>query len=216
MPSPTTPVPWQRLYNDIKIAAAGVTDAVMQQELFRCFKDFLDQTNIWTEEVPIVVLPNVYSYPFTLEGKGTPSRLMLLYNPALMRPEKFWVPGGGSMQVPGVLALGFAPSTSETWNAVVAKNIIDPVDDQNYPDIDDEDYWIVDKYRDALYYGTLARLQVQVSKPYTNMPGARTNMQMYIMQRSKARTDVVKANTYGGQRWSFPQGYATTSRKGWM
>jgi len=215
MPSPTTVVPWQRLYNDLKISIPGVTDAVMKQEMFRCAKDFFDQTNIWTEEVPFVVTPDATKYTVTPAGKGAPNRLLIVFDPAVYPQGTHWVQSGVGMGVPGVIQLTYAPSTSANWVAVYAKTPTDPVDAQGWPDIDTDDYWIVDKYRDAFYFGTLARLQMQPSKTYTNPKEAARNNQNYITQRGKARTDAIKANTYGGQRWMYPQSYATTARKGW-
>lgn len=215
MPIPSAPSPWVRLYADLKISIPGVTDAVLEQELFRCAKDFFDQTNIWVEDVPVAVTPNLLIYILTLAGKGAINRLLLVYDPAAASPDKRWVQGGIGMGYPGQITLRYAPSQAETWMATVAKTPVDPTDPQNYPDIDSSAYWIVDKYRDAFYYGTLARVQIQPSKTYSNPKMAGINMQQYIYQRGKARTDATKSNVYGGQRWMFPQDYATTTRKGW-
>jgi hypothetical protein len=210
--------PWDRLYADVKVALPGVTDAVYAQELFRCAKDFFDQTNIWQEIVPITGLPNTVTYPFTVAGKGTPNRLLMIYDPTLSaNPNDLrWIQNSVSMQTPGVIAVGYAPSAQVQWEAVIAKNIEDPVTTDNQPDVDTADWWIIDKYRDAFYYGTLARLQRQPTKPYSNPGLARDNMQQYITQRGKARTDTIKKNSFGAQAWIFPQNYATVARKGWV
>lgn len=207
--------PWSRLYSDVKIDIPAVTNAVFQQILFRVWKDFCDQTNIWTEEVPIAVAPPTLIYPFTLAHKGAPNRLILMYNPASQDPDKKWVQGNINMQVPGTIVISYAPSSAATWNAVIAKTPLDPTDSENYPDLESEDYWIVDKYREALYFGCLGRLQASASKPYTNPQLARINNQNYIAQRSKARGDVMKANVFGGQRWMYPQSFAVNMRRGW-
>jgi hypothetical protein len=199
----------------VKIDIPGVTNAVFQQVLFRVWKDFCDKTNIWTEDVPIDVVPDIFTYPFTLANKGAPNRLILLYDPATEDPNRKWVQGGISMQVAGVIQLSYAPSTATTWVATIAKTPFDPTDSENYPDLDPADYWIVDKYREALYFGTLARMQASPSKPYTNPTLAQANLRQYIAERSKARGDVMKANVFGGQRWMYPQSFATASRKGW-
>lgn len=213
MPAPTN-TPWTRLYSDVKISVPGMTDAVFRQELFRCVKDFMDQTNIWLETVPVDVVPDALVYDLSLAGFGMANRLQLVYDPAA-GPYKHWVQSGISMQAPGVIELVYAPSTATVWNAVVAKNIIDPVDAEKYPEIDPEWLWIIDKYRDAFFYGTLSRVESQPSKTYTNPTSAARNMLNYISQRGKARADAIAANTYGGQRWQFPQGYATIRRGGW-
>lgn len=208
--------PWDRLYSDVKISVPAVTDAVYAQELYRCVKDFVEMTNIWQETVPITGLPNTLSYPFTLAGKGTAYRLLIVYDPVISTNpnDRRWIQNSVGMQVPSTIVIGYAPSSSRQWEAIVSKSIND-VNDDNQPDIDDEDQWFIDRYRDALYYGTLARLQRQPAKPYTNAQLAKDNMQQYITQRGKARTDVMKQNTFGAQSWTFPQTFATVTRKGW-
>jgi len=214
MPTPTTP-PWDHFYNDIKIAIPGVTDAVMQQVAYQVIKDFCDKTNIWTEEVPIPVEPNLYVYPFTVADKGTPNRLILLYDPQLPGPDPRWVASATMMQVPSTITIGYAPSEATTWNAVVAKTPVDPPDASHFPDLGAGGIWIVDKYRDGLTFGVLGRLMALPAKPFSNPQLAKMNYQNYIAERSKARGDVIKANVFGGQRWIFPQGWATVQRGGW-
>lgn len=208
--------PWERLYSDVKIDVPGVTDAVFKQKLFQCVKDFLEQTNIWIEQVPITGEPNVHEYPVTLEGKGTPYRLMMLYNPDISPPNyPRWIQGGVGMSPPGVISVPYAPSTEVQWVAIIAKSIVDPSDAEGYPELDDDYAWIIDRYRMAFYYGTLARIEAQPAKPYSNPNLAATHNRLYITERGKARTDVLKHHTYGAQAWVFPQGYASITRKGW-
>jgi hypothetical protein len=187
----------------------------MSQVAYALFKDFCDKTNIWTEDVPVPVLPNVISYPFTLLEKGTPNRLMMMYDPAQANPDKHWVQGNVQMTVPGILTISYSPSMAATWRAIIAKTPLQATVSDKYPDLMPTSYWIVDKYREALTFGILGRLQKMPGKPYSNSKEAKDNTQYYISERSKARADMIKANTFGGQRWAFPQGFATTTRKGW-
>lgn len=214
-PSPVPHGPWARLYSDVKIDIPGVTSAVFQQAVFFVFRDFCEKTNIWTEEVPINVAPPDTVYPFTVAHLGFPNRLLLLYDPAQIDPDRKWVQGNISMQVPGIIRISYAPSSAATWNAVVAKIPKDPTTSENYPDMESSDEWIVEKYRQGLYHGVIGRLQVSPSKPYTNPAVGRANWQFYIAERGKARGDVQKANVFGGQRWMYPQSFAVSGRKGW-
>jgi hypothetical protein len=207
--------PWKRLYDDIKIQIPGVLDAVLQQVTFSLFKDFCDKTNIWWEDLPITVTPNANSFPFVVLQKGTPNRLLMVYDPAQNNPNRQWVQGNVQMLVPGVITISYPPSTAAEWRVVVAKTPLDPTNSENYPELPADWNWVVDKYREALTFGILARLQMMPGKPYTNAKAAKDNNQYYISERSKARTDAVKANTYGGQRWQYPQSFSTVSRKGW-
>lgn len=212
--STPTETPWARVYNDVKMQIPGVVDVVLRQMTLQVIDDFFDRTNIWTEEVPIVVDPSTTVYPFTLAKKGTPNRLMLLYDPAMANPDKKWVQGGVQMDVPGVITLRYAPSSMTTWNAVIAKSRNQP-DSEGYPDMDPSDQWIIQKYSDGIHYGVLSRLQASPGKPYSNPKLGAQNWQIYVVERGKARTDALKSNVFGGQRWMFPQSFAVGTRKGW-
>jgi hypothetical protein len=61
----------------------------------------------------------------------------------------------------------------------------------------------------------MSYLQSQPAKTYSNPKEAARNMINYVSQRGKARADATKGNVFGGQRWQFPQGYATIRRGGW-
>jgi hypothetical protein len=162
------------------------------------------------------VQPQVLSYPFTIAGKGSIKRLLLLYDPATASPDRRWVQGGITLKLPSTIMLANSPSSATNWIAVVTKTITDPVDaTTNYPEIDPTYEWVLDNYRDAFYYGTLARIQMQPNKPYSNLKSAAYNNQNYIVLRGRARAEALHGNVYGGQRWMFPQTHATTSRKGW-
>lgn len=211
MTAPTAP--WLRLYSDLKLQIPGVLDVVQAQLTFSLFKDFCDKTNLWTETVAIPVLPNVTTYEF-LVTSGAPNRLLMLYDPAA-GPVPHWAASNVSMMIPGTIVMYYSPSTGTVWNAVVAKTPADPVRSDMYPDLPESAYWIVDKYREALTYGILSRLQAMPGKPYSNDKASKTNDQLYRAEMGKARTDGIKANVFGGQRWAFPQGYATINRGGW-
>jgi hypothetical protein len=211
----STPNPknvWSRLYDDVHTQIPGVTDAVFKQALYQVWNDFVDRTNIWVEEVSIDVDPSSLVYPFTIQHKGMPNRLLLLYDPAVTT-GRYWAQNGVEMNVPGVIKLLYAPPQA-TWNAVIAKTA-DETDETDYPALEPADEWIVNKYGDGMHYGVMGRLQAMPGKPYTNQKLGGANWQIYIAERGRARGDISKSNVYGAQRWTYPQSFATVSRKGW-
>lgn len=213
---PVPDPPFDRLFNDIKISIPGAIDAVIAQELWRCMEDFLIGTNIWIEEIPFDVSPSDLIYRVTPVGNGSVVRLMMVYDPANAAPDKRWVQGGIAFEMPDRLHLVYAPSSAATWMAVVSKKITDPPLKATLPmpSMDDAT-WIIDHYRDAFVHGTLAKLFIQPAKPYSSPQLSQFHRQNYITQRGRARTDALHANVYGGQRWMYPQAYATSARKGW-
>lgn len=212
MSAPDPPNVWSRIYSDVKIQIPGVTDAVFKQMLYQVVNDFLDRTNAWYEEVPIAVSPASRTYPFTLT-EGASNRLMMLYDPLDASPDKHWVQGGVQLTNPYVIELRYAPSSAVTWNAMIAKTL-DTVGSEGYPDFN-TGAWIIDKYGDGIHYGILGRLQMMPGKPYSNAKLGASNWQVYVTERGQARTDVLHSNVYGGQRWMFPQSFATVRRGGW-
>lgn len=220
MPTPTNPL-YARLFNDIKVSIPAAIDAVIYQELWRVIEDFLNQTNIWVEEIPFTVNPQTREYTLTPVGKGCIDRLLMVFDPANAAYDKRWTQQGITFMPPNRVRLMHAPSTQTTWMAAVAKNIDDkdipPGDNvvSPLPVFEPDAGWIIDKYRDAFRYGTLGYMFMQPSKPYSNPKLGSFNWQAYITERGRARTEVLHGTVYGGQRWMYPQGFATTARKGW-
>jgi hypothetical protein len=220
--------PFDRVFADVRKDLPSIPDAVVRQEIFRVLDDFTQHTNIWRENVLIQIVPNNYRYTFTtLTGK--PSRLMFVYVdpglpyaapdtlPPTAPPDAppvglYWPMRGITMREPGVLLLPRLPGNAANWIAVVAKRTAEPLDPSNYPVIDE---WIVDKYADTLGRGIIARLQFEPQKPYSNPMLAKANQAAYISGRSMARVNDGHANVFDAQNWTFPQGWATVTRKPW-
>ena len=220
--------PFDRVFSDVRKDLPSVPDAVVRQEIFRVLDDFTQHTNIWQENVPIQIVPQVYRYSFTTVT-GKPNRLMFCYvdpglpyaapdtlpptaPPEIPQTGLYWPMRGISMRIPGVLLLPRVPDTAANWIAVVAKRTAEPLSVDSYPVIDD---WIVDKYADTLGRGILARLQIEPQKPYSNPMLAAANQKAYISGRSLARVNDGHANVYDAQNWMYPQGWSTVTRKPW-
>jgi hypothetical protein len=224
----TEPYPWFRIYNRIKAQIPAAPDAVIRQEIWSTVDDFTADTNIWIEEVPLAVTPDITTYNIMpLITSGYPSRLMLVWNDQTNDPRDryHWASGGITMRVPGVLELIDVPTTAASWVAAIAKTpnterlvTIDPPTDPptytptGYPEIDD---WIIYSNADTIYYGTMHFLQRQPSKPYGNEKAARENGMIYQSAKSTARVNAMRGNVFGAQAWRFPQTFATR-RKGWV
>jgi hypothetical protein len=209
------PAPWTYVYVRLKAEVPGATDAQIRAQVWATALDFTQDTNLWQETVPLNIEPNVLEYPFTVEH-GYPNRLMLVYDPAVTGYKK-WADQSISMRIPGTVELTRTPSEAVLWNAVVAKQVSDPLLDSSgkstdWPYIDS---WIVDKNFDVFYYGALGFLYRQPAKTYSNPKSAVENGRIYASQKANARVNDQRMNTFDGQAWTFPQGWATVRRKGW-
>lgn len=221
----TVPLPWTGIFNRIKSQIPAAPDAVIRQEIASTMLDFTTDTNIWIEEVPIAVLPDVTSYNINnaLHG-GFPIRLMMAWNDNSTDPaSKFhWAQGSMTMRIPGIIELFTKPTVAQSWKAAIAKATSEdrmvsvppalPVS-TGFPEIDD---WIVNMNNDVIYYGTMYFLQRQPSKPYGNAQAAKENQMIYQSSKSTVRVNAMRTNVYGAQAWRFPQTFATVSRKGWV
>lgn len=201
--------PFDRVFADIRKDIPSVVDAVLRQEIFRVLDDFTQHTNIWQETLPVVIAPTVTTYVLPQPNYGQVNRLMFVYD--ANAPARYWPMSGITMRVPGVLTLYRPPPNNATWNVVVAKRTYEPLNADNYPDIDS---WIVEKYADTIGRGVLARLQLEPQKPYSNPMLAQVNQRAYISGRSLARANDSHANIFDATAWRFPQQFATVNRKG--
>ena len=210
------PAPWTQLYIRVKTHIPGAIDAVIRQEIFAVMIDFTSSTNIWREEVPLHIEPNVLSYPFQVTA-GLPNRLMRVWKVG----DQFrnWADSSITMRIPGVIELWRAQNEAVEWTAQVAKACSTdqmttgtPAVATGYPVID---HWIVDKNIDTLFHGALAYMYRQPAKVYFNKEAAGANYVLYNSGKALARADDQRMNVYDAQAWNFPQSFATVGRKGW-
>lgn len=187
-----------RLLADARANLPGSTTASIRAELFFTFHDFLDKTNVWTEDIEVNVSSASLIYPITPAGKGRITRLVKLFDSQDFNEQPI---AAVRMDVPGTLVLWTAPSADATWVARVAKVVLDPTDVDDNPDVD---AWLVQKYWPALLAGTMARMHLQGGKPYSNPQTGAVRWREYISFRSEARSDVARNNVLRQPSWSYP------------
>lgn len=211
----TEPAPWQFIFNRVKSQIPACLDALIRQEICAVLIDFTADTNIWVEEVPVTVPADAHQVTFTVTG-GLPSRLMSVFKPG--DPLRKWVSGGITMRIPGTLEIVQSAPEDRDWMVAIAKacNEVattgEPPAPTGYPVVDS---WIVDQNNDAIFYGAMHYLLRMPAKPFTDPKGAAGYGALYGSTKSAARVNSMRTNVYGGQAWQYPQGFATTSRKGW-
>lgn len=207
--TPAAPDTFAPLFNRVKSSVPGATDAMIRQEINAVLVDFTQDTNLWREEVVFTTLANTLSYPLTMTS-GQPNRLMYVFDP-LVQPLRPFM-GGIAMRVPGTLVFYRQPEPGKALTAIIAKAASVPVTSTGYYVIDS---WIINKYADVLYYGALSYLQMEPSKTYSDPKLGSANAARYHSGKGLARAEGIRENLYGGQTWSYPQGWASIGRKGW-
>jgi hypothetical protein len=201
-----------RLMDNVRIKTPGAIDTVINLELFNVLNDFFQNSDIWTEEITIDVVPSAQTYfenpdPFTfeilpLEG-GVINRLKGVRDASGQ-------PWAATMATPGVVILSQLPSDAATFTVVVAKTVTDPVRKDGTPECPD---WVINKYGNGLQKGVIGNLQAQIAKPYSSPAMALANLRAFGQTTSQAKTEALHANVYGGQTWRFPQGFASRGQR---
>lgn len=191
-----------RLMNDCRTRLIGASDDAIKQELFLVLDDFFKGSNAWNEDISISVSATTKEYEIEPEDNSA-----IIYT--LM-----WVKNG-TVIIPATLAdtrllvLENEPGVSATYVATVALSVVDPVDRNKFPYGPD---WIYHLYRGEILNGLLFKMMSQPSKPYSNLTLATYYASRFKAGISQAKVRAWHKNVFGGQRWQFPQGFATGRR----
>lgn len=175
---------------------------------FAMLRDFLDFTNVWQEDINISILANTVSYVLTPPAIGRINRLLLLADSAELVPRSRWI-SNAQMIIPGTIIIATRPSTTATWVATVAKTILDPINSDGNPVIDQ---WILQKYWDTLFAGILSRMMASPNKTYTNPTMSVFYGKKFLSGKTIARNEAIKGNVRGQTNWAYPQSYHSSQR----
>lgn len=187
-----------RLMDSLRIRLPGAVDSNIQNELFAALDEFLQKSNIWTEDVEFSVQAGVTTYTILPSGVATINRLMGVV-------DANQLPVAVSMAIPGEIVLVYEPTTTGTYTAQVSLTISDPTTRDGYPVLPD---WILGQYGNDILDGVLGRMMSQIAKPYTNERMAIYHMQRFAGATSQAKVAAHHRNVYRGQNWRFPQTFA--------
>jgi hypothetical protein len=189
-----------RLMDNARVNLPGALDGALQTEFFNVINDFLEKSNLWTEDIAFPVTSvNVRGTTTEITpSAGAINRLMYVLD------------GDGcqrrmTMSEPGVLLFVDVPNVAATWVARVAKTVIDPIPTSGrlagFPQAPG---WILTKYNNGLLSGLMGNMMAQVSKPYTNPKLSLLHMRKYGQALSHARAEARHQNLFSGQTWRFP------------
>lgn len=194
-----------RLMDNARIKLPGALDGVLQMEMVNVLNEFLNGSNIWTEDIPFGVTPtsdtyleNPTAWTYTIvPTRGSINRLM-----ALVTSDGLPVPAG--MEIPGDVVLGRQPSEADTYTARVSLVLGDQMTKEGYPDFPQ---WLLSKYYADILDGLLGAMMGQLAKPYSNPQLAQYHMRRFRSAISQAKVEAQHQNVYRGQSWRFPQNF---------
>ena len=226
-----------RLLDETRTECSGATDGTMRRVLFNILREFFRRSNIWLFELPVYIVPTTNDYVINTCQNANIIRLMMVAKPTYpIADPPIYVPGcppqflqfqqqpsyetqnpypripmdGGLLNAGikcPILRIVWNPGYASTWIAVLSLSVADPVDSQGMPtDIPD---WIIEKYYDYIAHGLTARLMLQINKPYSNSKMAEYHMRKFHEGVGLARTESRHSFVFAGQKWVYPQTFAT-------
>ncbi len=205
---------FERLIDNARIRLPGALDGVIKMELFTVLREFTEQSNAWLDRVTFLFPPGAERIELVPNHEADINRLVSV---AVVGPdgseEAYWTRLPAAMPEPGVVHIPSRfTSTAETQTclATVALIVADPTGEDGLPTFP---RWMADKYFGCLLDGTLYRMMSQPAKPYSSTPGALFHGRRFRKGVAQARNETRHGNAYGGQRWVFPQQFATYKRQ---
>mgnify|MGYP000317075415 FL=1 len=198
-----------RLMNNARVQLAGALDGAIWQEIFNVFSDFCNRTDLWYEDLALVLAAPPYArgdtFALPAVTSARPNRLLYVLNPDNIARSM-------SMPTPGTLEFIDSADMAQTWTARVAFCPDDPVPTSGtLTGIPQLPAWMLEKYHLGLLAGVVGTMMTHVGKPYTNPNMAKYHLTKYMNTVSEGKNDARRQNIYGVQRWNFPQDFATVS-----
>lgn len=189
-----------RLMDNAAANLPGALSGAIQLEFFNVFNDFLQKSNLWTEDITFpVAATNVRGSTVDITpSEGIINRLMYVLDADGCQRNM-------AMPHPGTLLFVDVPSAAATWTARVSKTVTDPIPTQGrlagFPQAPG---WVLAKYNNGLLSGLLGNMMAQVAKPYTNPKLSLLHMRKYSQALGHARAEARHQNLFSGQTWRFP------------
>jgi hypothetical protein len=215
-----------RLMNQARIKLTGASDAGLKNELFEVFTEFFDVSSSWTESIDFDAVAYHTDYDLSVdEGQivrlgGVAASSIYTTSAALEAAEAL---NNGQtlgfhnqkafMPSPGTIRLVNPPSSPMAMRALVIKSVDLPTTRDSVPVAPD---WVIPKYGRYILSGLLGAMMNQPGKSYSNDTQGVYHLKKFQEGISRARVATMRANTYGAQAWTFPQGFKTRGQKGFM
>lgn len=207
------------LLNELRIELTGSSEAGIKQALWGAIKEFLADTESWIEQQQLLVTALVQSYNITPRDQGQVVRLVGVLDGNLI-PVPCVMSDLGTLQVLQPITVSSidtvvnpaATSATNPWLVCIVKNIVLPGTRDTLPIAPK---FVLSVYSEAIKAGVLGRMMLQPGRTYSNAPLAKYHLTKFRDQIGVARTQTWNQNLHGGQRWAFPQTFATRSQRGY-
>jgi hypothetical protein len=195
------------LMNQARIKLPGSSDSGIKLELYDVMKEFLADSNAWTEDITFTAQPSVTMYSLVPQFGGQIINLVGVWDDKMI-PIPAFMPHFGTIQL--VNQASTTPN-QPVWTARVTKNITLPTTRDDVPVAPD---WILTVYSVHILDGLLGKKKGQQAKSYSNDKMAAYHLKRFRTGIQIARTAAIRQNTKGAQEWAFPRGWTTSTQRG--
>ena len=207
------------LLNECRIELTGASEAGIKQALWGTIKEFLADTESWIEIQSLLVTAGVQDYVLSPRDGGQIVRLVGVLNGNLC-PVNAVMPNIPTLNVITPITVTSidtvvdpqATTASNPWTVCIVKNIQLPATRDRIPVCP---VFVLQIYSEAIKSGVVGKMMLQPGKPHTNLPLAKYHLAKFRDQIGIARTQTWNQNLQGGQRWCFPQTFATHTQRGY-
>lgn len=202
---PLDPREFEMFMTQARVKLTGASDAGIKAEVYDVFKEFLTDSNAWTEDIEFLGKANATDYILTPAEEGQVIRLVGVW-------DDKGIPVPAFMREFGTAKLLHAPQTDQLkkWFARVVKTVTLP---NTREDIPIAPKWLLQVYSVHLLDGVLGKMMGQQSKSYSNGTMSAYHLKRFRTGIQIARTAAARANIVGGQEWAFPR-FAHGSQRG--
>jgi hypothetical protein len=202
------------LYKRARIELVGASDAMIRMAMYDVFVEFFNDSKVWIEQIPGLLLPGVVLYqlvPGQPQSLGDPMPAGKIISLAgVIDLNGIFITA--SMPQINTLQIQYPQSVTTPVFAVVVKSVDRPQD----PDLPDIPQSIMDKYEPGLLAGIKGKLMLQSNRPYTDIKNGTLQWQTFRQWVNIARVAAMRQNTNGSQAWAYPQNFRTRSQQGWV
>lgn len=214
---PFNPTDVEYVLNECRIKLPGSSDSGIKQELWGVIKEFLQDTNAWIEHQKLLVTRAVQCYNVVPRDGGQIIRLVGVVD-GNRSPVSATMPTFGVLQINQRIDISSVdiPPTDHTtasnhpWRFCIVKNIAFPSTKDQLPIAPD---FVMSRYSGTIIDGVLGKMMLQQAKTYSNQSLGTYHLRRFRDGIGIAHNDAWNQNLFGGQRWRFPQNFATHTQR---
>ena len=207
------------LMNEARIECVGASDDGIKQALWGAMKEFLGDTESWVEKQQLLVTAGVQDYAITPRDQGQVIRLVGVLDGNLI-PARAVMTDLGTLNILTPITVTSidtvvnpaATTATNPWLVCIVKNIKLPQTRDQFPIAPK---FVLSVYSEALKAGVVGRLMMQPGRSHTNLVLAKYHLARFRDFIGVARTQTWNQNLQDGQRWAYPQHFATNTQRGY-